>query len=63
MERRFSLDAALAGILFAVLGVLFLLDAVDAADFRFEIVLPALAIGLGLALILGALVNDRRREE
>lgn len=60
-DQRFDIGAALAGITFAVLGVLFLLEATDVADFRFEIVLPAIAIALGAAMILGALVRGRGR--
>ncbi|MCK9487214.1 MAG: hypothetical protein M0R73_11045 [Dehalococcoidia bacterium] len=57
---RFDLGAALAGVTFAVLGVLFLLDATDMATLRFEIILPAIAIALGASMILGALLRDQR---
>lgn len=60
MERRFDIGAALAGLAFVALGVLFLLEATDVATFRFEVVLPVVAMVLGLALILGALARDRR---
>ena len=59
MDERFDVSAAAVGLAFAVLGVLFLLEATDVSDFRFEIVLPAMAIVVGLAVILGALVRDR----
>ena len=61
-DQRFDLGAALAGVTFAVLGVLFLLDATEVVEFRFEIVLPAIVIALGAAMILGAVVRDRRAE-
>lgn len=62
MERRFDFGAALAGLVFVVLGVLFILEAVDAADFRFEVILPAAAIALGFALIVGSMVRGQPAE-
>ena len=51
-----------AGVLFVVLGVVFLLDALDVWDARAAVVLPVLVIGLGLALLAGALRgSDRAR--
>ena len=47
--------AAGAGVLFVVLGVVFLLDALDVWDTEAAVVLPVLVIGLGLALLAGAL--------
>jgi hypothetical protein len=47
--------AAGAGVLFVVLGFVFLLDALDVWDAEPAIVLPVLVIGLGLALLVGAL--------
>jgi uncharacterized integral membrane protein len=60
-ERRFDVGALLAGLVFAVLGVLFLLDATDVARFRFEVVLPAILVALGVAVIAGTLIRDRGR--
>ncbi len=59
MEQRFDTGAAITGLAFAVLGVFFLLEATDVANFRFEVVLPAIAIVLGIGLIASALVRDR----
>ncbi|MEX1022023.1 MAG: DUF5668 domain-containing protein [Dehalococcoidia bacterium] len=58
--RRFDVGAALAGLVFVVLGVLFLLEALEVANFRFEVVLPVIVIALGVAAIVGALVGGRR---
>lgn len=55
---RYDLGAALAGVIFTVLGAVFLLDAIDAADFRFELVLPIGAIAIGVAAILSALLRS-----
>lgn len=52
--------AAIAGGLFVVLGGVFLLDALDVWDARAAIVLPVLVIGLGLALLSGALRGSVR---
>ena len=49
-------------MLFVVLGVVFLLEALDVWDARAAVVLPVLVIGLGLALLAGALRgSDRAR--
>lgn len=58
-ERHFDVGAFLAGLVFATLGVLFLLDALDVAQFRFEVVLPAILIALGIAVIAGAMLRSR----
>ncbi len=46
-----------AGVLFVVAGVLFLLDELDVWTIRLSYVLPLLLIGLGLALLIGWLVT------
>jgi multisubunit Na+/H+ antiporter MnhB subunit len=58
---RFNPGAALAGIIFIAIGVLFLLDSLDATEIRREVVWPAMLIALGLAVILSALWRGRRR--
>ncbi|MEX2373402.1 MAG: hypothetical protein WD800_06315 [Dehalococcoidia bacterium] len=58
--RRFDVGAALAGLVFVVLGVLFLLEALEVANFRFVVVLPVIVFALGVAAIVGALVGGRR---
>lgn len=59
MERNFDAGAFLAGLVFAVLGVLFLLDTLDVARFRFEVVLPGILVALGVAVIAGAVMRSR----
>jgi hypothetical protein len=59
-ERRDTWDrSAIAwGIVFTVLGIGFLLEALDVWDLRPEVIWPSLLIGLGLAVILGG-TSDR----
>jgi len=56
---RYDIGAAVAGIAFALLGTAFLLDAVDVATFRFEVILPVGAIALGVGAILSSLLRSR----
>ena len=55
---RYDMGAALAGVVVALLGTAFLLDALHVATFRFEILLPAVVIALGAAAIISALVRQ-----
>ena len=57
-QRRYDLGAAGAGVLFIVLGGVYLLDALDIWDAEARVVLPLLVIGLGLAVLLGALMRS-----
>lgn len=57
---QFNLGAALAGLTFIGVGVLFLLDELGAIVVRTEIVIPAVVIALGLAAILGAVTRRPR---
>ncbi len=59
--RGYDLVAAGTGVLFIVLGGAYLLDALDVWDAEARVVLPLLVIGLGLALLFGALT--RKDEE
>lgn len=58
---RYDLGAALVGLIVIALGVAFLLNALDVAELRFEIVLPIAAIAVGVAVILSALFRGRDR--
>jgi LiaI-LiaF-like transmembrane region len=53
--------ALIAGLLFVVLGVLFLLDALDAINLRGAYVWPVALIVVGLAVLWGGLTSSRRR--
>lgn len=46
-----------AGVLFVLVGVVFLLDELDVWTIRLTYVLPLVLIGVGLALLLGWLVS------
>jgi len=56
---RYDFGAGLAGLIVIALGVAFLLDAVDAVDLRFEVLLPVVAIAVGAAAILSSLLRPR----
>jgi len=56
---NYDLGAAFAGMVFALLGTAFLLDAIDVAVFRFEIVLPVVVIAVGVAAILSAVLRPK----
>ena len=58
-SERFDAGGVVAGGLFVVLGILFLLDELDVWGLESAVVWPLVLIGLGLAIGLGAL---RRRE-
>lgn len=49
----YSRGAIVSGLVFIVLGVLFLLDHLDVWNFRPAYILPILLMGLGLAVLLG----------
>jgi amino acid permease len=55
----FNPGAMLVGIIFVVLGALFLLDALDVTNIRRDIVWPAVIIALGAALVISAFWRDR----
>ena len=58
LANRLNITALIAGLMFIVIGVLFLLDEYDVLDLDPVFILPVLIIGLGLAIILGAR-NDK----
>jgi hypothetical protein len=55
--RRPDTGGIVAGVLFLVAGMLFLLDELDVWTIRLSYVLPLVLIGLGLALIIGWIVT------
>lgn len=59
-QRRFDFAAALVGLVFVALGVAFLLDALDVWELRAGVVISALVIGLGVAMLAGALPGRSR---
>lgn len=57
----FNPGAALAGLIFIALGVLFLLDTLDVTNLRRDVLWPAMLIALGVAVIISAAWRARRR--
>ncbi|MGE3960774.1 MAG: hypothetical protein AB7F65_03740 [Dehalococcoidia bacterium] len=57
---RYDFGAALAGLIVIALGVAFMLDALDVAELRFEVLLPIFAIAVGVAAILSSVLRTRR---
>ena len=57
---RYDFGAGLAGLIVIALGVTFMLDALDAVDLRFEVLLPIAAIAIGAAAILSSLTRQRQ---
>jgi hypothetical protein len=53
--KRFHLDALLAGLLFVVIGTLFLLDAYDVLEMDGFYVIPIVLVTIGLGIILEGL--------
>jgi len=51
--RRFDRSALISGIVFIVLGVLFLLEQYDVLDVRASFVLPIVLVGIGVWLVTG----------
>ena len=56
--RSYDLASVIAGLLFVALGAVFLLDRLEVWEARLSVVLPLVVIGLGVALLLGALLRD-----
>jgi hypothetical protein len=53
-DERFSMSAVVFGLVFLVLGGLFMLDALEVIDLDPVYILPALLIGLGIGVIAGS---------
>jgi hypothetical protein len=59
LANRFNATALIAGLMFVVIGSLFLLDAYDVVEVEGYFVLPVLIIGLGIAIMLGGRQHER----
>ena len=55
--REFHVTSAVIGLVFMVLGVLFLLDQLDVIALEARYVVPAFIVGLGLAIMAGSFVR------
>jgi len=58
---RYDIGAALMGLCVITLGVAFLLEALDVATFRFEVILPVFAIAVGVAVIASSVLRSREQ--
>ena len=59
-ERRFDVGHFVMGLVFIGIGVAFLLERLDLWTPRFDVLLPAAVIAIGVAVLLGALLNRSR---
>ena len=59
-EQTFHPTAAFIGLIFIVLGVVFLLDQLDVIALQARYIVPAMVIGLGLAIMAGSLTRRDR---
>ena len=58
-RRRYDVGTALAGLVFIVAGLVFLLDHLETIAVRSEVILPAVVVGLGLSLVMSSLLRQR----
>jgi hypothetical protein len=58
--RRLDRTALIAGVIFIVLGVLFLLEQLDVLDVRSSFVAPIVLVGIGIGMLVGR--GDGHRE-
>ena len=61
--RDHDLGALTAGLLFVVLGFVFLLDRLGVWEARPSVILPTMVIGVGAAVLLGALLRTGHERE
>jgi hypothetical protein len=61
-DEGFSIGGVIAGALFTALGVLFMLQAFDVINVRFDVVLSLTVIALGLGLVGGGLLRPHHDE-
>jgi hypothetical protein len=57
--HRYDAGTALAGLVFAVAGAAFLLDRLHAIELPQGVVLPAVVVGLGFALVVSSIQRHR----
>jgi ABC-type antimicrobial peptide transport system permease subunit len=60
--RGFNRTALIGGLIFVVLGVVFLLEQLDVFELRAAYVWPVVLIAVGIAVLLGGLSSLRGRE-
>jgi len=59
IRERLDPTGLIAGLAFIALGAVFLLDRLDVWDLRFEVVWPAVLVGVGALVVLSALLRRR----
>jgi hypothetical protein len=57
IRERLDPSGVIAGLIFIALGVVFLLDRLEVWDLRFEVIWPAVLVGVGGLIVLGALLR------
>ena len=57
IRERFNLSGVVMGLIFIALGAVFLLDRLEVWDLRFEVVWPGVLVGVGVLVVLGALLR------
>ncbi len=57
MRERLDVGGVVAGLVFVALGGVFLLDRLEVWDLRFDVVWPAVLVGVGVLVVLGALLR------
>ncbi|MGA7673323.1 MAG: hypothetical protein WBW04_23100 [Nitrolancea sp.] len=60
MNTRMSPGAAIVGVVFIVLGVMFLMDDQDVIRLRPMLVIPILLIALGLGVLAGMIRPEKQ---
>lgn len=60
-SRRYNRTAAVAGLVFVGLGILFLLEALDLFDLRARYLWPVVLIAIGGAILASGIKSSRRR--
>ncbi|MEZ4554727.1 MAG: hypothetical protein AB7I38_08360 [Dehalococcoidia bacterium] len=57
IRERFNASGVIAGLIFIALGAALLLEHLDVWELRLEVVLPAFLVGIGVLVVLGALLR------
>lgn len=60
--RQWNTGSVVWGLIFIVLGVLFLLDQLDVFNLRAAYIFPVVLIVIGLTVLLGGTLTRRRSE-
>jgi len=61
-DRTYHRGSVIWGLIFVVLGVLFLLDQLDVVDLRAAYILPVVLIVIGVVFLVSGAASRRRSE-